>query len=196
MTADTGGTRPSPPGEAPPARGHWVDSLALTLGRLAGWSFPVIALLMGYEVVSRYVFGAPTIWAHEISGLLAGIAFIAGGAYCMAEGSHMRVSLLIDGAGRARRRLAEMLSFVTGAVFLVGLAVGMWGIVQRSLFRFATDGTWTPERSGSSWNTPSPAYLKLALLVGALVFLLVVVRQAIQLARGGTPAGMADAGEE
>lgn len=59
---------------------RWIDRLALDLGRASGWAFPVIALMMGWEVVSRYAFGAPTVWAHEVAGLIAGIAFIFGGA--------------------------------------------------------------------------------------------------------------------
>ena len=162
----------------------WIDRFALVIGRGLAWAFPVIALMMGYEVIARYGFGAPTYWAHEIAGLIAGIAFVAGGAYCMADGSHMRVTLLIDMMGRRRRIAAEVLSLACGAIFLTGLAVAMWNIGASNVWRFAADGAWNPERSGTSWNTPSPAILKAALLAGAIIFLLVVLVRAWELARG------------
>ncbi|MEM7695469.1 MAG: TRAP transporter small permease [Pseudomonadota bacterium] len=160
-----------------------MERLALWAGRVLAWAFPVIALMMGYEVIARYAFGAPTFWAHEIAGLIAATAFIFGGAYCMAEKSHMRVTLLTERLGPRAARAFEALALSCGIIFLTGLAVAMWGIVERSALKFAADGTWTPERSGTSWNTISPALLKVALLVGALLFLAVVIRQAIALLR-------------
>ena len=166
-----------------------IDRLALALGRAFAWGFPLISLMMGYEVVARYAFNAPTIWAHEIAGLIAAVAFIFGGAYCMVEGSHMRVTLLLDRLAAGPRRLAEALALGCGIVFLAGLGMAMWGIVERAVLRFSPDGAWNPERSGTSWNTPAPALLKLALLLGAVLFLLVVLRRAWALLRrdAGSP---------
>ena len=159
------------------------ERLALLLGRLSAWSFPVIALMMGYEVVARYAFRAPTFWAHEIAGVIGAITFVLGGAYCMAEGSHMRVTLLIDRSSGLRRRVAEGLALICGATFLLGLTVAMWGIVERNVLRFDAAGAWSPERSGSSWNTPAPALLKVTLLFGAALFLAVVIVHLVRLVR-------------
>lgn len=163
---------------------RWFDRLILALGGLLSWGFAVIALVMVCEVVLRYGFNRPTIWAHEIAGLLAAAAFIIGGAVCMVEGTHMRVTLLVDRWRPGWRRLAEALGLAVGVVFLTGLSVAMWSIVQRSLFRFTPDGVWMPERSGTSWNTPAPGILKLMLFIGAVLFLLAVLRRGIALMRG------------
>ncbi len=160
------------------------DRLILALGAALSWGFLAIALMMVYEIVMRYGFGRPTIWAHEIAGLLAGAAFIIGGAVCMVEGSHIRVTLLIDKLPPLPRRLFEGLGLLVGVIFLTGLAVAMWSITQNSLLRFNAAGMWTPERSGTSWNTPAPAFLKGMLLIGAVLFLLAVIRRGIDLMRG------------
>ena len=60
----------------------------------------------------------------------------------------------------------------------------MWNIGGNTVWRFAADGAWNPERSGTSWNTPAPAILKAALLAGAIVFLAVVLVRVRDLARG------------
>ncbi|MEM8853618.1 MAG: TRAP transporter small permease subunit [Pseudomonadota bacterium] len=163
---------------------RFIDALAIAIGKALAWAFPVIAVMMGFEVVARYAFASPTFWAHEIAGLLAAIAFIFGGAFVMAEKAHMRVTLLVERLTGPFAKVLELFSLLCGAVFLTGLSVAMWGILQRAAFRFGPDGVWSPERSGSSWNTPSPAFLKIALFIGAVLFLLVVVRQMVGLIGG------------
>ncbi|MEM8755864.1 MAG: TRAP transporter small permease, partial [Pseudomonadota bacterium] len=131
-----------------------MTRLVRKLAELSSWGFAAIVLMMVYEVVARYGFGAPTFWAHEIAGLLGAVAFLMGGAYCMTEGAHMRVTALTDRMPPTARRLADILGLACGALYLGALSYSGWLITQRSLFRFMPDGTWFPERSGSSWNTP------------------------------------------
>ncbi|MEM8850322.1 MAG: TRAP transporter small permease subunit [Pseudomonadota bacterium] len=161
-----------------------MDRIILALGRLASWGFAIIILMMVYEVVARYGFGAPTIWAHEIAGLLGAIAFLLAGAYCMVEDGHMRITAFVDGMRAGTQRLFRIVGYVCGAIYLGGLAFSAFQIANRAAFRFMDDGTWFPERSGTSWNTPLPAYVKVALFVGAALFLLVVLRALYRALRG------------
>ena len=48
-----------------------MTRLIRILGEIASYGFAVIVLMMVFEVIARYGFGAPTFWAHEIAGLLA-----------------------------------------------------------------------------------------------------------------------------
>lgn len=149
------------------------------LAETAAYGFAVIVLMMVYEVVARYGFGAPTFWAHEIAGLLGAVAFLLGGAYCMIDGSHMRVTALTDRMSPGLRWLADGLGLICGTIYLAALAFSGWQIAERSLFRFMPDGTWFPERSGSSWNTPLPAFVKFALFLGAVLFLAAVLQHLV-----------------
>ncbi|MEM9011719.1 MAG: TRAP transporter small permease subunit [Pseudomonadota bacterium] len=154
-----------------------IDRLALGLGRASAWCFALIVLIMVWEVVARYAFDAPTTWAHEASVLLASIGFVFGGAFCMAEGTHMRITLLVE-----RRpllaRVSAVLSGLAGTIYLAGLAYAAWRMAERALWRFSISGAWDPERSGSTLNSPLPSYLKALLFVGCVLFLLVVLRRA------------------
>ncbi len=154
-----------------------LDRLALRLGRLLAWGFLVIVALMVYEVAARYAFNAPTFWAHEIAGLIAAVVFVFGGAYCMAEGTHMRITAFTDAMGPKVKLLSRYLSLTAGIIYLAGLAYATWRMSLTSLFRFDTTGAWDPERSGSTWNTAAPSLLKFALFLGAVLFLLVVLRR-------------------
>ncbi len=154
-----------------------MDRFALWLGRMAAWGFLIIVAMMVYEVIARYGFNAPTFWAHEIAGVLAAIAFILGGAYCMADNSHMRITALVDQAGPRMKAVSRYLSLIAGAIYLAGLAYAAARMSRDSLFRFSIDGTWDPERSGTSWNTPAPSIIKFMLCVGAVLFLALVIRR-------------------
>lgn len=155
----------------------FLETLSIRLGRWLAWGFLVIALMMVFEVVARYGFNRPTFWAHEIATFLAAVAFVFGGAFCMAEGSHMRIDLLLQGDRPRLRRLSDFVGLCAGVVYLGGMAWAAWQMSGRSFFRFSADGAWNPERSGSTWNTPLPGMIKFALFVGSVLFLLVVLRR-------------------
>ena len=57
--------------------------------------FPLIGGLT-YEVVVRYVFNAPTIWAYEFAYMVYGAHFMLGAAYCLLKKGHIRTDLLYD----------------------------------------------------------------------------------------------------
>ncbi|MEX0337854.1 MAG: TRAP transporter small permease subunit [Arenibacterium sp.] len=156
----------------------FLDRLALGLGRTTAWCFAAIVLIMVYEVVARYLFNAPTTWAHESSILLASFGFIFGGAFCMAEGTHMRITLLVE-KRPGLRRFSEILSLVAGIVYLSGLTYAAWRMAERAVWRFSLNGSWDPERSGSTLNSPLPTYLKALLFVGCALFLLLALKQAV-----------------
>lgn len=155
-----------------------LDRLALALGRAASWCFAAIVVVMVWEVVARYGFHAPTIWAHEVSVGLASVGFVLGGAFCMAEGTHMRIDVLVSRRPRLAR-LSHWLGGIAGIVYLGGLAFAAWRMSERALWRFALDGSWNPERSGSTLNSPLPGLLKALLFFGCVLFLAVILGKLI-----------------
>ena len=153
--------------------------MALWLGRTTAWFFAAIVLIMVYEVAARYGFNAPTTWAHETSILLASFGFVFGGAFCMAEGTHMRITLLVEKRPKMAR-FSDALSIVAGVIYMSGLAYASWRMAERALWRFSLNGAWDPERSGSTLNSPLPSYLKALLFIGSALFLAIILRRAVQ----------------
>ena len=73
-----------------------TDRIAMFVGRV---TMLLVALLVGvmmWEVVLRYVFERPTLWANELSLWMAGFVFILSGFYAMQQRSHIRIFLLYD----------------------------------------------------------------------------------------------------
>lgn len=144
------------------AESGWLGTLIDRGGILFAVGIVCSMLILIQEIVLRYVFGAPTIWAHETTVFLCALAFVYGGLYCTARDQHIRVVLLYDHVtGRARRVLDVAISLVSMVASLF-FAWAAWIMVKRAIFR--PDGSLHFETSGSAWDPAYPAWLKLFLL--------------------------------
>jgi TRAP-type mannitol/chloroaromatic compound transport system permease small subunit len=67
-----------------------LDALTRGVGRVTAWLIvPMVASLV-YEVVSRYAFDAPTVWAYDMTFMLYGTFFMLGSAWTLQRGGHIR----------------------------------------------------------------------------------------------------------
>jgi len=99
--ATRGGIHNAPPGLARFIR--IVDRIAITSGKLVAWMVLPMSFSLVYEVVARYVFNAPTIWASDVSQILYGMFFMLGSAYALQRQQHIRTDFLY-GQWSARTR--------------------------------------------------------------------------------------------
>jgi hypothetical protein len=60
---------------------------------VALWTVNAVCVYF-YEVISRYLFDAPTIWAHQASYLMFGMQYLLAGAFALLHGAHVRVDVL------------------------------------------------------------------------------------------------------
>lgn len=141
------------------ALGRLIDRLGIVFAI----GIVLAMLILIQEVVLRYVFNAPTIWAHETTVFLCGIAFIYGGLYCSARNSHIRVVVLYDFVPRKVRRVLDVLISLVCAVCAGFFTWAAWIMVQRAAF--LPDGALRLERSGSAWDPIYPGLLKILMLV-------------------------------
>ena len=73
---------------------HTIDRFTTWVGRSFAWLILLMAFGMGYEVISRYLFSAPTAWAYDMSYILYGTLFMVGGAYTLSRNAHVRGDFL------------------------------------------------------------------------------------------------------
>jgi TRAP-type mannitol/chloroaromatic compound transport system permease small subunit len=73
---------------------NFIDRFTAWFGRAFAWLILLMAFGMGYEVLSRYLFDAPTAWAYDMSYILYGSLFMMGGAYTLARNAHVRGDFL------------------------------------------------------------------------------------------------------
>lgn len=143
----------------------FFDILSLVTSRLAMISIGLIVLVMFYEVVSRYVFSRPTLWANELSLWIAAFVFLFAGQYAMQQRSHIRIYVIYDIMPRWMQKTADVISVGLIVGFTFALVWGGYNDAQRRWLRMETFGT--------AWDPPIPGTVKAAIL---LIIVLVTVQ--------------------
>ena len=145
-----------------------ADRASVFIGRVTMMLIVLLTGVMIYEVLLRYVFEAPTLWANELSLWLAGFVFLCAGLYAMQQRSHIRIYLLYDLCPRSVQRLFDCISTLLIIAFAFFLIYGGYGEALDKLHRWETFGT--------AFDPPIPATLKpMVLLIMALVALQALV---------------------
>ncbi len=145
-----------------------ADRAAVFIGRVTMMLIVCLTSVMIYEVVLRYVFEAPTLWANELSLWLAGFVFLCAGLYAMQQRSHIRIFLLYDMMPRTFQRICDVISTTLIVAFAFFLIYGGYGEA------FQKFGRW--ETFGTAFDPPIPATLKpMVLFVVAMVAIQAVI---------------------
>jgi TRAP-type C4-dicarboxylate transport system permease small subunit len=133
------------------------DRMSLFMGRVTMLLIVGLVLVMFYEVVARYVFEKPTLWANELSLWIAGAIFLFSGLYAMQQRSHIRIYLLYDVMPRNLQRACDLIS----TTLILGFAfVMLWGSYNEARDKFMR---W--ETFGTAFDPPIPATLKPLLII-------------------------------
>ena len=135
----------------------FFDFLSLITSRLAMIGILFIVFVMFYEVVSRYVFSAPTLWANELSQWIAGLVFLFAGQYAMQQRSHIRIYVIYDLMPRWMQKASDVLSVALICAFTFTLVWGGYNDAKTRMLRGETFGT--------AWDPPIPAIIKPAILI-------------------------------
>lgn len=123
-----------------------IDRSSGGLGIVAAWIVLPLIFATVYEVLSRYLFNAPTIWAYEVGYMATGANFLLGTAFALREKSHIR----IDVAYMHFRPRTKALVDVLGYSFLM-LPFGYWLSYRLGVYAF--DALLSGDHSGeSAWN--------------------------------------------
>ncbi|WP_299592284.1 TRAP transporter small permease subunit [uncultured Tateyamaria sp.] len=145
-----------------------ADRLAVFIGRVTMMLIVLLTSVMLYEVILRYVFEAPTLWANELSLWLAGFVFLCAGLYAMQQRSHIRIVLLYDAVPRSVQRIFDTISTVLIVVFAFFLIYGGYGEAFDKFYRWETFGT--------AFDPPIPATMKpMVLFVVGMVAIQAVI---------------------
>ena len=110
------------------------------------WAMAVVVPVMLYEVVARYVFDAPTVWAMELAVLLFGPYFLLGGPYLLHLRGHVALDVLRQ---RPSARWNRRLDLINYPVIVAFCAI---------LLYYSAPAAWSAwlyrETSFSAWNPP------------------------------------------
>lgn len=152
------------------------DRWIVILGDVVTWLYVVAVLISFYEVVMRYFFNSPTVWVHETTTAIVGMAMAYGGIYCFSNESHIKVTIVRDLFPKVwQKRIAIFVDFLV-FLFSVGGAYAMYYMTSRAVINPA--GEFYMQRSGSAMNSVWPTLTKIFILV---VFLILIVQVLLHL---------------
>jgi len=96
-----------------------------------------------YEVISRYLFDAPTIWVHQASYLMFGMQYLLAGGFALLHGDHVRVDVVYIKLPKRAQVGMDIFTSVFFFIFALALLGTSWQFFTDSLSMLeVTDETW------------------------------------------------------
>ncbi|WP_037374368.1 TRAP transporter small permease subunit [Sediminimonas qiaohouensis] len=142
---------------------NWIDWLNLWVGRLVSHLIWVGAAVLVFEVVSRYVFASPTVWAHGYTQRIYAVYFILIGAYALLRNAHVRVDILMIGRSARVRSVFDILSYSMLLIWCAALSYEGWNFFQEAML-------WNEKDDSALAHPLWP--VKLVLVIAAVLFAL------------------------
>jgi len=133
-------------------------------GYFTGFLVLPLILVVVYEVIMRYLFNAPTVWAFEATTLIYGSHFMLGLAYTYSHNGHVAIDIF---ESRLEFRPRTILRIVVNVVLFiptVGL-LSTWGVV------YATTSWKNWELASTSWAPPLYPFKTIMAIGFILMFL-------------------------
>jgi TRAP-type mannitol/chloroaromatic compound transport system permease small subunit len=125
---------------------RFVDCLNDRVGKVFSFFIYAITLILVYEVVMRYAFNSPTIWAHETSEFFYAAHFLIGGAFALRWGAHVNIDAIYKYFPPRRRAIVDLFTWL---VFYLFCGVLLWRAMA-----IAIDSVKIMEHTESVWAPP------------------------------------------
>ena len=89
-----------------------LDKVIKYSGYTAAGLYVLIGFIVSFEVISRYIFNAPTIWVNEISRLLQIWATYLALTYTFHNKEFIRITVFYDKANDKTKKVLDFISFI------------------------------------------------------------------------------------
>lgn len=110
--------------ETIPAVTRVIDRFALLCGRAVAWLIVPMVMSLVYEVVARYLFNMPTVWAYDMTFILYGTFFMLGAPYTLMKKGHIRTDALYAGWSARRQGVTDAVCYLV--FFFPSIAIFSW----------------------------------------------------------------------
>ncbi|WP_108803425.1 TRAP transporter small permease subunit [Aquimarina sp. Aq107] len=143
----------------------FLDRIGEKTGALVSWVAVFLAVVIGLDVIIRYVFQFTFIWMIETEIYLFGILFLVGSGYTFKHGKHVRVDVFYTNFSEKRKAWIDLL----GGAFLL---IPWCYVVIVSSWYYGLSSFMIQESSPQAGGLPALYVLKFCITLG-FVFLLI-----------------------
>jgi len=152
---------------------HFIDSLSAWSGKAFAWCIVILTFSTCYEVFVRYVLGAPTVWAFDMSIQMYGALFMMSGAYALSQDAHVRGDVIY------RLLSTKTQAKIDLTLYILFLMPGAFALVYYG-YGFAADSWFYKE---VSWSSPSRIqiyFFKTLIPIAGMLVLLQGIAEAVR----------------
>ena len=122
-----------------------------------------MVFVLTYEVIARYIFQSPTIWAFDMAIFMFGYCGLLSGAYVLKHREHINVDLVYERFSDRGRAIADVLTGLLLFFFIILVIVYGW----EEAYKAIVNG----DRRPTEWGPPV-GHFKLMIPLGALLIFL------------------------
>lgn len=142
---------------------NWVNTITEKTSKPASLLVFVMMLISTTEVVGRYVFNHPSVWAWTLNRQIFGLFILVAGAYTMSKGEHIRIEILYDYFPPRIKMIARLIALASLISFL--------GVLVWQSSWMGWNSMMMGEKAAGSFRIPLYPF-KLLIPIGASLFLL------------------------
>jgi TRAP-type mannitol/chloroaromatic compound transport system permease small subunit len=140
-----------------------IGKITNAIGKPASFLVFIMMVITSTEVIGRYVFNHPTIWAWALNRQIFGVFILVAGTFAMFKGEHIRIEILYDHFPPKLKLIARWTAL---ACFVLFMGVLVW------------QGSWMgwnslmmKEKLAGAFRMPLYPF-KILIPLGAFLFLL------------------------
>jgi TRAP-type mannitol/chloroaromatic compound transport system permease small subunit len=124
-----------------------IDKFTDTTGTWIAWLNVPLVLAVAYEVISRYVFDAPTIWSFDVTYMLYGTIFMLGAAFALLKGAHIRTDFFFEKWSVRTKGMIDSIAFIVfffPSIFVFFLVSGQESWYAMQIGETSEQTPWRP----------------------------------------------------
>jgi TRAP-type mannitol/chloroaromatic compound transport system permease small subunit len=140
-----------------------IEWISMWAGKASAWLTLPVLFVVSYELVARYVFHRPTIWAVETMIYLCAVIYVMAAAWTLLEKRHVKIDMVYEKFTPRGRAVMDCFTF---AFFALYMSMMLWAA---SKYAIRSVKIW--EMSDSPWRPPLWP-MKVFLALGVLLILL------------------------
>lgn len=145
---------------------NFADQFVVWIGRAFAWGIFILTAAVMYEVIMRYFFNAPTLWAFDFTIQMYGAVFMMGGASAMSTKTHVKADMYYNKLSEKRQAILDLV------LFIFFYAPGVFALTYAGYFY--AKKAWIVHET--SWNSPAQIqiYFSKSLIPIAGLLLLII----------------------
>ena len=124
---------------------NFADQFVVWIGRAFAWGIFILTAAVMYEVIMRYFFNAPTLWAFDFTIQMYGAVFMMGGASAMSTKTHVKADMYYNRLSEKRQAILDLV------LFIFFYAPGVFALTYAGYFY--AKKAWIVHET--SWNSPA-----------------------------------------